>query len=301
MKNTLIIDLNNLAIRCFFTPDVGGFTSAPEFQIWKYQLFNSIWSYIWKFGDIKEVVLAVDDHRSWRRLFFSRYKESRKTKRDVSDVDWDAFHNSFNTYVNEILTFLPFKTLKIENCEADDIIGVLCNNMKENNFVVVSNDEDYLQLCEASGRIRVYNPKNKEFSECNDTENFIISKCLLGQPKDDIFNIKTPLDWGITEETQKDGKPKRKPGFGPKALEKVMKQGYKEWLEKNKLEERFDFNRTLIDFKRIPSIIQKRIISAYISYKYPDPSNIYNFFRSNNFRSFLEDYEKIENKILTFY
>lgn len=300
-KNVLLIDFNNLAVRCFFTADVGGFTPAPEFQIWKYQVFNSIWSYVWKFEETNEVVLAVDAHKSWRKLFFKRYKESRKVTRDSSDVDWDTFHEQLNSLVEELREYLPFKTLKIENCEADDIIGVLCLSMRNSNFVVVSNDEDYNQLCDPTGRVKIFNPKAKDFMRCDDPEYFIISKCLMGQSKDDIFNVKTSSDWGLTEETQKDGKPKRKPGFGPKTLEKVMKEGYEEWLKKHKLEDNFERNRVLIDFNKIPSTINKRIMSSYMAYKYPDPSNIYEFFKKNNFRSFLEKYEQVENKLLTFY
>lgn len=302
MKNVLLIDFNNLAIRCFFTPDVGGYTPFPEYQIWKYQLFNSIWSYIWKFDvNIDEVVLAVDAHKSWRKVLFSRYKEKRASDRDKSEVDWDMLHNHLNSYVDELAEFIPFKTLKIQNCEADDIIGVLCLHIKESNYIVVSNDEDYNQLCDAD-RVRVYNPKAKKWVTCDDVESFVVSKCLMGQAKDGIFNVKTSLDWGLTEDTQKeDGTPKRKPGFGPKTLEKVMKDGYEKWLEKNNLQKRFDFNRNLIDFNKIPETIQKRIISSYVSYKYPDPSNIYEFFRRNGFRSFLEKYEQTETKLLTFY
>lgn len=301
MKNVLLIDFNNLAIRCFFATDVGGYTPLPEFQIWKYIVFNSIWNYIWKFDKVDEVVLAVDSHQSWRKLFFKRYKESRKTTRDKSEVDWDSFHEHMNSYVRELAEYLPFKVLKIQNCEADDIIGVLCLHMKDSKFVVVSNDEDYNQLYDKTDRVRVFNPKVNEFIECDDVENFVVSKCLLGQPKDDIFNIKTPSNWGLTEDTQKDGKPKRKPGFGPKALEKVMKVGYKNWLRDNRLEDRFNRNRVLIDFKMIPDIIRKAIMSSYLSYKYPDPSVIYTFFENNNFREFLEKYEQIETKLLTFY
>jgi hypothetical protein len=123
----------------------------------------------------------------------------------------------------------------------------------------------------------------------------------MGQAKDDIFNVKTPLDWGITEATQKDGKPKRKPGLGPKTLEKIMKDGYEKWLKDNDLESRFELNRNLIDFHRIPDVIRKTIISSYVSYQFPDPSNIYNFFRENNFREFLEKYEQVESKLLTLY
>lgn len=33
MKKTVIYDLNNLAVRCFFSSDVGGNTENPEFDL----------------------------------------------------------------------------------------------------------------------------------------------------------------------------------------------------------------------------------------------------------------------------
>jgi hypothetical protein len=67
------------------------------------------------------------------------------------------------------------------------------------------------------------------------------------------------------------------------------------------LEERFEVNRTLIDFQRIPKVIRTRILNAYNNYQLADPSKMYEFFKNNKFNSFLEDFSSVESKLLQLY
>lgn len=207
-KCVLLVDFNNLAIRHYLTKDVAGFTSNPDLSLWRYTTFNSIYSMLRRFREVNEVVIAIDDRISWRKLYFKRYKESRKKKRDTSTINWPLLHAEMRDLATQLFNEIPFKVLLINKAEADDIIGVICLNC-DDDYIILSNDEDYLQLY--SNSVRIYNPSKQEFTVCNDTDRFINEKCLIGQPKDDIFNIKTPLDWPIG---------KRKPGFGIISAEK---------------------------------------------------------------------------------
>ena len=285
---TNLIDFNNLAVRTYCNKEIESDTENPNVSLWKYFTIDSIYKSLFK-GDVNEIILAVDDRKSWRKLYWERYKESRKGKRDTSKINWDVFHSEYRNFTDEIQHHLPFKILQVENAEADDIIGVLA--LKDNKeYVVISNDEDYLQL--VSDRVKLYNPQKMMFMECPDTEEFIVMKSLMGQSKDDIFNIKTPLDWP---------QGKRKPGFGEVSARKVIEEGYIGWLEKNNLVERFKINRTLIDFNLIPNTIKTRILNEYNNYKLADPSNIYKFFNKNKFVGYLEDFSSVESKLLQLY
>jgi 5'-3' exonuclease len=285
---TNLIDFNNLAVRTYCNKEIESDTENPNVSLWKYFTIDSIYKSLFK-GDVNEIILAVDDRKSWRKLYWERYKESRKGKRDTSKINWDVFHSEYRNFTDEIQHHLPFKILQVENAEADDIIGVLA--LKDNKeYVVISNDEDYLQL--VSDRVKLYNPQKMMFMECPDTEEFIVMKSLMGQSKDDIFNIKTPLDWP---------QGKRKPGFGEVSARKVIEEGYIGWLEKNNLVERFKINRTLIDFNLIPNTIKTRILNEYNNYKLADPSNIYKFFSKNKFVGYLEDFSNVETKLLELY
>ena len=227
MKNvTILFDFNNLVFRNFFIKDVNSNTSNPDYMLWRYNVYNSIYQSLWKIKNVKEVVIAIDDRNSWRKSYFSRYKESRKKNRDKkTDVNWPAFFDEIKKLTADLKHYMPFKIIKIRSAEADDVIGVICKNAR-NDCVVISNDEDYKQLC--SKNIFIYDPSKKDYMICSDPQKFILEKTFTGQAKDDIFNIITPDDWGKTKETEG----KRKPGFGPVAFQKVLDAGWKEWLEK---------------------------------------------------------------------
>lgn len=294
-KTVLLFDFNNLATRTFFVKDVGAHTTHPEFPLWRYMTFDAIYKALFRVEGVSEIVVACDDRLSWRKLYFERYKESRKGKRDTSGVDWNLFYSNLNSFIKAIKENIPFKVLQVKNAEADDIIGILALH-GEDFYYIISNDEDYLQLSDQNNVI-IYNPNQAKEVSVPDAEEFIVKKSLMGQPKDDIFNVITPLDYGLTEETEG----KRKPGFGPAKCEKVLKEGYEFWLKRNGLEERFKINRNLIDFKKIPQTIQNRIWKAYNDYEYPEPEKIYPFCKKMGFREYIDEFTKFENMLLRLY
>jgi 5'-3' exonuclease len=304
MNNVVILfDFNNLLFRNVFSKDINIHSTDPDWMLWRYNVYNSIYQSLWKHKTVKEVILAVDDKNSWRKAYFRRYKESRKKQREKSDVNWKELFENIENIVADLRHYMPFKVIKIRSAEADDVIGVLATVL-EDNCIVISNDEDYLQLC--SNRVKIYNPGKKEYVVCKDPQGFIHKKSYTGQKKDDIFNIITPTDWGETEETEG----KRKPGFGEVAYKKALNEGFDEWLEKkhiNKWYGEIDVkanlkrNKILMDFNYIPQTIKGRIIDAYNSYTFPPPSNIYQFFKKYNMRGFLEDYNKVEGKLTELY
>ena len=286
MKNVTLWDFHNLTARCYFAGDA----TTPDIPLWRYNVIDNIYKSLFK-SETDEVVLAVDDNNSWRKLYWSRYKESRRAARDKSEIDWNFYHSELDELITDIKENLPFKVIQVKYCEGDDIIAILCKE-REANYTIISVDEDFLQLY--ADNVKIYNPHYKKqcFVTCDDTEEFVIKKCLTGQAKDGIFNIKTPLDWPAD---------KRKPGFGDVAATKVMNEGYEKWLKDNDLEDRFKHNQTLMDFNKIPVYIRSNILKAYDGYEYPDPSLIYPFFNKNKFNTYLDDISNVENKLLTLY
>lgn len=300
---TVLFDFNNLVFRNFFIKDVAGHTEKPDYMLWRYNIFNSIYQSLWRIKSVKELILAVDDKNSWRKSYFPRYKESRKKQREKSDVNWQELFNQIKKLTSDLKHHMPFKTIKIRSAEADDVIAVLCTYIK-NKCIIVSNDEDYIQL--NSNRVKIYNPGKKAYLPYVNPKDFLLEKIFTGQRKDDIFNIITPIDWGMTKETEG----KRKPGFGKVAFNKVLKSGIDEWLKKpykNKiygkvdLEKNYKRNKVLIDFDCIPQTICGRILEQYENSTFPPPSNMYQFFKIYNMRGFLEDFTQVENKLLQLY
>jgi len=302
MKNVVLIDFNNLCFRALFSKDVD-IKNDPKFSLWRYFVFDSIYKTLWLDRNINEVVVAIDNKNTWRKAYFPRYKESRKKQRD-DKIDWECVFKEMVNLSRELKHHMPFKVLQIRSAEADDIIAVVSLHTN-NKCIIVSNDEDYNQLC--SDRVKVYNPTKKKYIQCSNPQGFVIDKCLLGQPKDDIFNVITPDNWGKTEQTEG----KRKPGFGEKALREVKTIGYKKWLSDRGRYKKYDVevdpeknfhrNRVLIDFQKIPNTIVDRVMDQYLNTTYPPPDNIYQFFKKHNMREYLEKYHMVENRLMKMY
>lgn len=295
---TITHDVNNLAMRNLFGPDVVKTDPndktkvlSVDYELMKFRMFDSVYKSMFKAGEVREVVLAMDDKNSWRKIYWKKYKENRKDKKKSIDLDWDEFFGVLNEFMREISTHIPFKVLQVQNAEADDIIGVLALD-KPQDFYIISTDKDFLQL--SSPRVKIYNPHKKQHIEHPNPELFLVEQSMIGQAKDNIFNIKTPLDWD-TEAG------KRKPGFGTAAFEKVLVYGWEKWLDDNNLRERYEFNRNLMDFSRVPTEIKRRIFRDYDGTVLPDPNNIYTFFEKYKWPDYMGNFTNVENRLMTLY
>ena len=302
---TLLFDYNNLAIRSFMVQEN---VENPEWGLWRYNVFNSIYQCLWKVKNVEEVILAVDDSNSWRKAIYNRYKESRKKKKKDSKVDWNVLYKMLHTLASEFKHYMPFKVMKIKSAEADDVIAVMAKKLK-NPCVIIARDEDYFQLFGKKKNLRIYDPITQILygpDDFKDIKDFLLKLVFCGQRKDDIPNILTPDDWGLTEST----KDKRKPGFGEKAFDKIkddiksfIESGYKNnYYGEVDLSKNLKRNRFLMDFDKIPNTIISRIVDCYNnSSNYPPIDNIYLFFEKYKMRSFMEDIHRVEQKLQVLY
>jgi len=306
---TVFFDYNNLAIRNYMgNKDIWETPSNIQWGLWRYNCINSIMTTLWKIKDVVEVVVAVDDRNQWRKAYYSRYKESRGNKKKTSDHNWEDIYKHMNILAADLKHHFPFKILKVRSAEADDIIAVLSRKMS-NDSIIIARDEDYFQLFARRPNLRIYDPiKQVLYSpkDIPDVKDFLLELVFSGQKKDDIPNIYTPNDWGLTPDTEG----KRRPGFGPKKWE-VVRQDIKGFLDagysnkaygKVNLRENLKRNRILVDFDKIPQTLVQRIVDCYNnSYNFPPSENIYLFFEKNNMHTFLENIHKVENKLLPLY
>ena len=143
---TVFFDFNNLAIRNYMgNKDIWEDKADIQWGLWRYNCINSIMSTLWKIKNVTEVIVAVDDKHQWRKSYYSRYKESRKSKKKKSDHDWNLIYKHINILAADLKHYFPFKLLKVKSSEADDIIAVLVDKMT-NDSIIVARDEDYFQL-----------------------------------------------------------------------------------------------------------------------------------------------------------
>lgn len=293
---SVVHDVSNLSMRNLFGPGVLKLDPSnpkkvidTDYELFRFRVFDSLYKSIKKSDNTREVILAIDDKSSWRKLYWTRYKSHRKSAREKLDFDWDNHFKQVDDFIDEIRTHIPFKVIHAKQAEADDVIGVLALN-KPQEFRIISTDQDFLQLY--SPRVTIHNPTTKLEMKHPNPELYIIEQCFVGQKKDNIYNIKTPLDWP---------EDKRKPGYGDAAWNKTLAFGWEEWLEKESLRERFEFNRNLIDFRKIPPTISKRILKVYDEYQKPDLEGIREFFKNHPWPDYVDNFTRVENTLMEVY
>jgi len=292
MQTTIFHDMNNAVIRCLFSTNViqrnlDGTVGYIDWEYWEYLVFSSIYQSIVVTNNVNDVVLAVDGNNTWRKSFWKRYKETRKEKREAQDeVDWDVFFGKYSDLQDEFRKHLPFKIIKLDGAEGDDIIGTLVIANTERSHIV-SVDKDFTQLYK-KGIVSIYNPITKLLVEHPSVDMWLLEEIFTGQKKDFILNLKTPLDIPLDV---------RKPGFGTSAFEKVVVYGWEKWLTDNNLWDRYEMNKTLIDFARIPEKVQTNIKNVYSKYETPALSMVSEFFKIHPWPEYLEKMHTVETTL----
>lgn len=80
---------------------------------------------------------------------------------------------------------MPATIWKASDYEADDIIYTLCNDLKDEEIIVLSNDSDFTQLLQEFKHVKIYNPIKKEYMVAP-VYHYGIWKSLAGDKSDNI-------------------------------------------------------------------------------------------------------------------
>jgi DNA polymerase I len=212
----LILDANNLAYRADQTQHLT--TKQGEKVGAVYGVLQMIQSYLKPTGGgykniiqdaVKEqtgieenfsrIVCAWDGGKSkWRTSFYPDYKAQRQKNRDKKTdeekADREAFINQMNL-LHEILPDFGIKSLKKMGWEADDIIYTLTQVITDEKCIIVSTDQDMLQL--VSDNVYVWSPFKEllftpeNFKELTGVakESYLDYRILVGDSSDNIPGI----------------------------------------------------------------------------------------------------------------
>ena len=102
-----------------------------------------------------------------RRKINPNYKAQRVPKRVTK---FDAFNSledekeAMKIQFRRLLSYLellPIDVYSIDNVEADDVIAYIAQNVLENDVIIMSADQDFLQL--VNDRIVVWSPNKKKY------------------------------------------------------------------------------------------------------------------------------------------
>lgn len=214
-----------------------------------------------------QLILALDSKTYWRKDFFAFYKANRKKNRDKSSIPWELVFNALNSLEAELRANFPYRVIKVDKAEADDVIAVLVKYFQDHELIqdglveapqpimIISSDHDFKQL-QKYPRVSQWSPKTKTLVKAER------DYMTTGH----IQHIVKASDDGIPSIVNVDNiflqEGKRQYPVSAKRLNEFIEKGIqacrsdfeiKNWIR----------NQTLIDFEFIPESVQTAIINEY--------------------------------------
>lgn len=298
----ILVDYSQVALATILTfqRELKG-TEAEVKNLIRHVVLTTIKSYKKKYGkEYGQIVIATDGRKYWRKEVFEHYKASRKKARDASDLDWKLIFDTLSEMRDDIEKYFPYKVVKYDRAEADDIIAVLTEWVQSNELIqeglmeeaqkvlILSSDKDFKQLQLApysSGNVRQWSPMLKKFITANKQEilDFTIEHIVKGDAGDGVPNILSKDDVFVVGERQKPVSAKRLAEFYEKGIDACRTD-----------EERRNWQRnaTLVAFDNIPKDVKDEIIKCYLNSKPTgDKMTIMNYLIEKRCRLLLDELE----------
>ena len=272
----ILLDYNAIAISNVVTQKLD-----VDENLVRHMILNSIRMYRskhkQKFG---EVVICTDGFKNWRRDAFPPYKHKRKDARKESKIDWNELFRITNLVLEEIKENLPYKVVEVEEVEADDIIGTLCEDSQEfgkgEDILIVSSDKDFVQLQKYSN-VSQYSPMKKSMIKEKLPRKQLMELILKGDTSDGVPNVlsgdnvfvegirQTPLRQAAIDKLTTD----------PKCMGDEI---YRNYLR----------NKKLIDLTETPEPLKRKIINNFTIQKPSSGKNVLNYLMEKRCKMLIE-------------
>lgn len=229
MDRVLFIDAHNAMWRAcvkFGTPPV---QNVDDSIIFTFNFFRNLRPLIEDFEPDK-CFFILEGHPQFRYDLFADYKANRIIKQASRQESNERFLKTKDIIV-PLMEYLPITICRAANYEADDVIATLCENMRDEDLTVLSNDSDYIQLLQRGyPSIRIYNPIKKE-DMIGPPYPYVAWKCLNGDKSDNIPALLKPK----------------------KAVDTVTNpELFRKFMEVEENRANFSVNRQLIEFRKVP-------------------------------------------------
>ena len=246
-----------------------------------YRMYRSMFK-----DEYGELVICHDSSNCWRKDLFEYYKQNRKTKQDESNVDWKSIYDTLHKIRSEIEDNFPYKNIKVERAEADDIIAILCKEYSSTEkILILSNDKDFKQL-QKFENVKQYSSIKKDYLECDDPSLFLVDHIIRGDASDGIPNILSDDDTFVC-------KSKRQKRLTKSVVSDILETYQITGSPPEYCLDGWNRNKKLIDLDSIPVTIQEEIVRQYQTNSHGDRSKILNYmieFRLKNLIGSLEDF-----------
>ena len=272
MNKIILIDGHNLLFRMFY-----GIPSSIKNT--KGKEIKGLVGFI---GSLKKIVnefqpyslIVIFDSQTSKDSNLKIDKNYKRNRVDYTNIPEDDNPFSQLSSIKRALDFLNIYYLEVNNYEADDYIASIINNNRDNQYIIVSTDSDFIQLVDNNTFLYVPRGKNSILYTPEEVikkynvppTKYVIYKSLVGDKSDNIKGIN---------------------GIGNISAEKILKYGsIKKYILNNP---NTKFSKLLITNKEIIKKNQKLICMN----KNIDTS-IININRLSNNISVLKTYEIIE-------
>ena len=136
---------------------------------------------------LDDLVIVADDYSSWRKKYYTKYKQQRKEQREqLEEPEW--WNEVFKEYNNLVPTFnkcLPWHFVKKWEIEADDWGAVCSRHYKDKKVILISSDSDWEQLF-VYPNVEIFSLISKKFKERVNGYQVLQKKIEEGDAKDNV-------------------------------------------------------------------------------------------------------------------
>lgn len=254
----------------------------------RHMLLNQLLSFKRKYGtDYGEIVLCLEARGgNWRKDYFPNYKIGRAKSRAVDGIDWETVFKTVGKITEEIDMYLPYKAIRVDKLEGDDVIAILAKNantlMKENEqCLIISNDKDFKQL-QIHPWVKQFSPYKGIFLTEDHPKMQLFELICKGDTADGIPNIKSNIN------SLADGV-RQKP-VTAKFIQQFREYGVQMLTEAERT--RFMENSKLIAFDFIPEEYVEPVIAKYKEKKVINRFDLYKYFVRNGEKELAEKFEE---------
>ena len=277
----IIMDLSQVMISNLMI-QLGNHTNADiEEDLLRHMVLNSVRAYNVKFkNEFGEMIIACDAGNNWRRQIFPYYKANRRKNREKSEINWTSVFETLNKVRDELKDYFPYRVIRVDGAEADDIIGTLAQTYGNTNekILILSGDKDFVQL-QAYMNVQQFDPVQKKWRKTNDVDKFIKEHIIRGDTGDGVPNFLSADDTFVVGARQKP--------ISQKKLDQWLVSDPKEFCDEKMLRG-YLRNQQLVDLNFIPPDIKKEVLVQYEQQAGKGRDKLFNYFIERRLKLLLE-------------
>ena len=271
----ILLDFSQTMIGSFMAMGKGSI--VVEEDLLRHTVLNSIRQYKHQFRHVDHggFVICCDSPKNWRKESFPEYKANRKKRRETDSTDWTSLFEFLHQMIADLREYFPYKVMRVERAEADDIIAVLTQEEMKNPTTIISSDKDFIQLQKYEG-VQQWSPLTKSFVKGNPEES-LWEKLIKGDVGDGVPNILSSDDTLVTE-----GKRQRPVSKKKMDLWKTDRSDWNEDMKRN-----FNRNEMMVDLEKTPESIRINIINQFRE-QVPPHGRLMEYFTEKRLKNLME-------------